>query len=66
MFSRFYRIAFAKPRSETIVEHLATIATREGYDVSGLNLKRFVQERHNNIRLCLLDLEIEAAVAMAA
>ena len=65
LFSRFYRIQFAKPHSEAIVEHLERVAQREGFDVAGLNLKRFVQERHNNIRLCLLDLEIEAAVTRA-
>jgi len=66
LFSRFYRIAFAKPNADAIVAHVERIAVREGYDVAGLGLKRFVQERHNNIRLCLLDLEIEAAVAAAA
>lgn len=65
LFSRFYRVPFVKPHSEAIVAHLEHVAEREGWSLTGLNLKRFVQERHNNIRLCLLDLEIEAAVALA-
>jgi len=39
------------------------IAQPEGFDLDGLNLKRFVQDRHNNIRRCLLDLELETALA---
>lgn len=66
LFSRFYRIAFAKPNCDDIVAHLQRVAEREAFNIDGLNLKRFVQERHNNIRLCLLDLEIEAAMQAAA
>ena len=66
LFSRFYTIRLVKPHSDSIVQHLQSIADREGFDLSDLNLKRFVQERHNNIRLCLNDLEIEIAVSMAA
>lgn len=66
LFSRFYRIALVKPQADRIVAHLERIAERERFDVSGINLKRFVQDRHNNIRLCLNDLEIEAAVSMVA
>ena len=66
LFSRFYTIRFAKPNADMVAAHLKRIAEREGFDVGGLNLKRFVQDRHNNIRLCLMDLEIEAAVALAA
>ncbi len=66
LFSRFYSIRLAKPHSDGIVQHLETVAKREGFDIDGLNLKRFVQDRHNNIRLCLLDLEIETAVSAAA
>lgn len=66
LFSRFYTIRFAKPNADLVAAHLQRIAEREGFDVAGLNLKRFVQDRHNNIRLCLMDLEIEAAVALAA
>ena len=65
LFSRFYRISLVKPRLEQIVAHLERIMGLEGLDVGGMNLKRFVQDRHNNIRLCLNDLEIEAAVSMA-
>ena len=66
LFSRFYTIRLIKPHSDSIVQHLQAIADREDFHLPGLNLKRFVQERHNNIRLCLNDLEIEAAVSMAA
>ncbi len=66
LFSRFYTIRMVKPHSDAIVRHLETIADREGFSIDGLNLKRFVQERHNNIRRCLMDLEIEAAVTAAA
>lgn len=65
LFSRFYRIQFVKPHSDAIVEHLQRVAMREGWNITGLNLKRFVQDRHNNIRLCLMDLEIEAAVMVS-
>ena len=65
LFSRFYAIRFAKTHSDAIVSHLQSVCEREGYPVPA-NLKRFVQDRHNNIRLCLNDLEIEAAVAVAA
>ncbi len=66
LFSRFYTIRLVKPHSDAIVRHLECIAEREGLNIAGINLKRFVQERHNNIRLCLMDLEIEAALAEAA
>ncbi len=66
LFSRFYTVRFAKPNADLVTAHLQRIAKREGFDVSGLNLKRFVQDRHNNIRLILMDLEIEVAVALAA
>jgi len=63
LFSRFYAVALPKPRADTIVAHLERIADREGFDLSGFNLKRFVQDRHNNIRLCLMELELETALA---
>lgn len=62
LFSRFYRIRFAKPNADAVVAHLQAVCKAESLDVGRLNLKRFVQERHNNLRLCLMDLEIEAAV----
>jgi DNA polymerase III gamma/tau subunit len=66
LFSRFYTIPLVKPHSDAIVQHLASVAERERLSMADLNLKRFVQDRHNNIRLCLNDLEIEAAIAAAA
>ncbi len=63
LYSRFYGVALQKPRADAIVKHLEHIASREGFDLSGWNVKRFVQDRHNNIRLCLMDLEVEVAVA---
>ena len=66
LFSRFYTIRLVKPHSDAITAHLRAVCEREGMEINGLNLKRFVQERHNNIRLCLNDLEIETAVGMAA
>ena len=65
LWSRFYAIRFAKPHSKAIVEHLRTICEREGFTEPD-NVQRFVAERHNNIRRCLNDLEIEAAVAALA
>lgn len=65
LFSRFYTIRFAKPNADSIVEHVRTVCERESFPVPA-NLKRFVQDRHNNIRLILNDLEIEAAIALAA
>lgn len=66
LWSRFYTVKLAKPDSRAIEAHLRDIATREGFDVSDLNLRRFIQDRHNNIRAILNDLEIETAVALAA
>ncbi len=63
--SRFYTIRFAKPNADAIVEHVRTVCERESFPVPA-NLKRFVQDRHNNIRLILNDLEIEAAITLAA
>ena len=63
--SRFYTIRFAKPNADAIVEHVQAVCERESFPVPA-NLKRFVQDRHNNIRLILNDLEIEAAIALAA
>ena len=65
LFSRFYTIRFAKPNADEVAAHLERVSQREGMPAMP-NMKRFVQERHNNIRLCLNDLEIEAAVAAAA
>lgn len=66
LWSRFYTVKLAKPDSKSIEAHIEAIAQREGFDVSGLNLRRFIQDRHNNIRLILNDLEIEAAMSAAA
>jgi DNA polymerase-3 subunit gamma/tau len=66
LWSRFYTTKLAKPDSRAIEAHVQDVAEREGIDVSGLNLCRFIQERHNNIRLILNDLEIEAAILAAA
>ena len=66
LWSRFYVVKLAKPDSRAIEAHLREIAAREGFDVSDMNLRRFIQDRHNNIRGILNDLEIEAAVALAA
>lgn len=66
LWSRFYSIRLEKPRADAIVAHVERIAQLEGFDLSGLNLKRFVQDRHNNIRRCLLDLELETALAQAS
>lgn len=66
LWSRFYTTKLAKPDSRAIEEHLQAVAKREGIDVSCMNLRRFIQERHNNIRLILNDLEIEAAILAAA
>lgn len=67
LFSRWYAIEFAKPNAAEVEAHMRTIAVREGLDLSGIpDLKRFVHERHGNIRACLMDLEVEAAVMAAA
>ncbi len=66
LWSRFYTTKLVKPDSRAIEAHIQDGAEREGIDVSGLNLRRFIQERHNNIRLILNDLEIEAAILAAA
>ena len=66
LWSRFYTTKLAKPDSRAIEAHLQAVAEREGINVSRMNLRRFIQERHNNIRLILNDLEIEAAILAAA
>lgn len=66
LFSRFYRIQFSKPNADQIVEHVQAIAARQGFPLDGINVKRFIQDRHNNIRLVLNDLEIEMAMMQAA
>jgi DNA polymerase-3 subunit gamma/tau len=65
LWSRFYAIRLEKPRAAAIVAHLERIAELEGFSLNGLNLKRFVQDRHGNIRKTLMDLELEAALALA-
>ena len=61
LFSRFYVVNFAKPNADKVAAHIARIASENGLELG--NVKRFVQDRHNNIRRCLSDLEIEIATA---
>jgi len=63
LFSRLFRVAFAKPHSAAIEAHLRRVGAELGFDPPDFNWRRFVQERHNNVRLCLADLEIEVAAA---
>jgi DNA polymerase-3 subunit gamma/tau len=65
LWSRFYAIRLEKPKADAIVAHLERVAELEGFSLNGLNLKRFVQDRHNNIRKCLMDLELEGALALS-
>jgi DNA polymerase-3 subunit gamma/tau len=61
LFSRLYVVDFAKPHSDKVTAHIQGIAESLGFNPNGFNWKRFVQDRHNNIRRCLSDLEIEIA-----
>jgi len=63
LFSRMYVVDFAKPHADKVTEHVQGIAEALGFCPDGFNWKRFVQDRHNNIRRCLSDLEIEIATA---
>ena len=63
LFSRFYVVGFAKPNADKVAEHVQRIGASMGFGPDGFNWKRFVQDRHNNIRRCLSDLEIEIATA---
>jgi len=63
LFSRIYRVPFGKPDSRLVEEHVRRIAGTLDFDPPAFNWRRFVQDRHNNIRLCLSDLELEIAEA---
>ena len=63
LFSRFFVVTFAKPHADRVTEHVRRIGESLGFDPDGFNWKRFVQDRHNNVRRCLSDLEIEIATA---
>ena len=63
LFSRFYVIPFVKPHAAAVTTHVQRIGASMGFAPDGFNWKRFVQDRHNNIRRCLTDLEIEIATA---
>ena len=61
LFPRSYSVDFAKPHGDKVTAHIQGIAQALGFNPDGFNWQRCVQNRHNNIRRCLSDLEIEIA-----
>ena len=65
LFSRVFSVFFVKPHSMHVEAHLRSVAAAIGFEPgsNGFNWRRFVSDRHNNIRKCLADLQTEAAVS---
>ena len=61
LYSRFLAVRFDKPNAKECAAHLERIAQLESLTLpDSFNWLRFVQDRHNNLRACLADLQTRA------